>query len=183
MTTMTKLLTADEFLLLPADGPPKELVRGELVPMNVPTPRHGQICVNIAWLQKQHAKEHQLGHVVSNDSGVLTERDPDTVRGADVAFYRYTRVPPGPLPQGYLPVPPDLVFEVRSLTDRWSAVHAKVAEYLQAGVAVVCVVDEPSQSVHVFDAARSPRILGEDEEFALPELLGDFRVAVRRFFE
>ena len=34
--------------------------------------------------------EHDLGHVLSNDSGVITERDPDTVRGADISFYSYT---------------------------------------------------------------------------------------------
>ena len=65
---------------------------------------------------RQFCDEHNLGHVVSNDSGVVTERDPDTVRGADVAFYSYGRVPPGPFPRGYLAVAPELVFEVRSPT-------------------------------------------------------------------
>jgi hypothetical protein len=46
----------------------------------------------------------RLGHVLSNDSGVVTERDPDTVRDADVCYYPYTKVPPGPLGNDYLDV-------------------------------------------------------------------------------
>ena len=67
--------------------------------MNVPFPRHGQICTKIIRLLGNHVEEQKLGHVVANDSGVVTERGPDTVRGADVAYYSYRRVPPGPFPQ------------------------------------------------------------------------------------
>src|SRR5581483_3813003 len=97
--------------------------------------------------------------VLSNDSGVLTKRGPDTVRGADVAFYSYGRVPPGPLPRTYLAVVPELVFEVRSPTDRWRAIVTKVGEYLTAGVAVVCVLDEATEAVHVYTDDQPVRIL------------------------
>src|SRR5262249_42245908 len=42
------LLTAQEYLQLPDRGVPTELVRGKVVEMNVPTPRHGQICGKVA---------------------------------------------------------------------------------------------------------------------------------------
>jgi Uma2 family endonuclease len=105
------------------------------------------------------------------------------VRGADVAFYSYARVPRGPLPQGYLAVAPELVFEVRSPTGRWRDIHAKVAEYLEADVLMVCVVDEQSQTAQLYHADLPPRILTLDEELTLPEVLGDFRVPVRLLFE
>src|SRR5262249_32085326 len=124
-----------------------------------------------------------LGHVVSNDAGVVTAREPDTVRGADVAFYSYGRVPKGPLPRGYLPVAPDLVFEARSPFDRWPEILTKVAEYLRAGTLTVCVVDETPQSIHVFHADEPARVLGVNDELTLPQLLGDFRVSVARFFD
>ena len=66
-----------------------------------------------------YAEEHDLGRVMSNDSGIITERDPDTVRGADVAYYSYARLPKGPLPAGYGPEVPELVIEVRSSGDSW----------------------------------------------------------------
>ena len=183
MATATALLTAQEYLLLSDIGQPTELVRGKVVTMNVPTPRHGEICATISRLVGNFVAEAGLGRVVSNDSGVLTEHDPDTVRGADVAFYSYARVPRGPLPRGYLPVPPELVFEVRSPTDRWSEVHIKVGEYLNAGVAVVCVLDQQTRTAHLFEADQPPRALPEDEPLTFPGILGDFRAPVRQFFE
>jgi Uma2 family endonuclease len=182
-TIATRLLTAEDYLKLPNDGRSTELVRGEVVEMNLPTPRHGEICFKTAYLLGRYLEDHPLGRVVSNDAGVLTERDPDTVRGADVAFYSYAKIPPGPLPQGYLAVVPDLVMEVRSTTDRWAQIHAKIGEYLDAGVRVVCVLDEQTHTAHVFDAEESPRVLAPDEDLTLPQVLEDYRVPVRRFFE
>ncbi len=182
-TVATPLLTAEEYLLLPDDGQPTELVRGRVVPMNLPTPRHGEICGQTAYLLRRFLEDNPLGRVVTNDSGVVTERDPDTVRGGDVAYYSYQRVARGPLPLGYLAVSPELVFEVRSPSDRWPHIHSKVAEYLEAGVTVVCVLDQQTQRVHVYHAEQEPHILTADEEFTLPDILGAFRVPVRRFFE
>jgi hypothetical protein len=62
-------------------------------------------------------------------------------------------------------------------------VLAKVAEYLEAGVLVVVVLDPEPRMAHLYYADRPVRTLGPDEELTLPEILGDFRVAVRRFFE
>jgi Uma2 family endonuclease len=120
---------------------------------------------------------------LTNDSGVITEHDLDTVRGPDVAFYSFTRVPPGPFPRGrYLDVVPELVVEVRSPGDRWRDIHTKVGEYIGAGVSVVCVADDPTERVHVFDDDGN-RILAGDDELTFPNILAGFRVAVRRFFE
>jgi Uma2 family endonuclease len=179
-----KLMTAAEFAELPDDDRPRELVRGEVVYMNMPFPRHGQICARMSYLLQRHMEDHTLGHVVTNDSGVITERDPDTVRGADVAYYSYTRVPPGPFPRrAYLPVVPEIVFEVRSPGDRWREIEAKVHEYLQAGVTWVCVVDDPTERAYVFHTDDVPQFLTRDQDLTFPDILPDFRVAVRRFFE
>jgi Uma2 family endonuclease len=129
-----------------------------------------------------YVRERGLGRVVGNDSGILTERNPDTVRGADMAFYSYARVPPGPLPQGYLDVLPELVFEVRSPTDRWPRVLRKVSEYLDAGVTAVCVLDQVSETVQVYRVDEATRTLHGDDELKLPDILRDFAVAVQRFF-
>ena len=101
-TTAPTLLTAAEFARRPDPGHPEELVRGRIVPMPPPTRRHGQICSQVRSIfSGNFFEDHDLGHVVSNDAGVITERGPDTVRGADVAFYSYNRVPKGPLPADY----------------------------------------------------------------------------------
>lgn len=182
-TVEAALITAQEYARMPDNGERTELIRGRIIAMNTPAPRHGQICAKIVRLVGDYADKHDLGHVVSNDSGVVTEQDPDTVRGGDVAFYSYKKVPKGPLPEGYLPVVPDLIFEVRSPDDRWSKILTKVAEYLNAGVAVVCVLDPATQAIHVYDADQPEQIFEAGDDLVLPKVLGDFRVQVRRFFE
>ena len=89
ITTVERLLTASEYARLQDNGALTELVRGRIVTLNMPAPRHGQICAIIARIIGNHADQQKLGHVVVNDSGVVTEHDPDTVRGADLAFYSF----------------------------------------------------------------------------------------------
>ena len=176
-----RIYTAEEYGSLPEGDYPTELVRGRMVRLRVPAPRYGQICSEIALLVGIYASRRGLGHVLAR-SAVITERAPDTVRGADVTFYSYSRVSPGRLPQGYLSVLPELVFEVRSPTDRWARVLRKVAEYLEAGVTAVCVLDQVSETVHVHRADEASRTLHGDDELKLPDILGDFAVPVQRFF-
>jgi Uma2 family endonuclease len=182
MATVTELLTAAEFGRRPDPGYPEELVQGRIVTMPPPTPRHGQICGETYFLFRTHVGQHDLGHVLCNDSGVITERDPDTVRGADVCFYSYAKVPKGEIPNGYLDVVPDLVTEVLSEDDRWTDVWEKIHEYLAAGVRVVVVLDPKSKSAHIFRPNQPPQKLGPEDELTIPDLLGDFRVEVGRFF-
>ena len=44
--TTPALLTAEQFAERPDPGYPEELVRGRIVPMPMPKPRHGEICSN-----------------------------------------------------------------------------------------------------------------------------------------
>lgn len=177
------LLTAEEFARRPDPGHREELIRGRTVPMTMPKPRHGYLCNRAGRLFGNFCEEHHLGWVFNNDTGVITERDPDTVRGADVAFYSYARLPEGDLPDRYPDEAPELVVEVLSPSDRWPQVLAKVAEYLKAGVVVVVVLDDARQMAHYFGADGTSRMLGAEEELTLPGVLEGFRAEVRRFFE
>lgn len=180
----TRLLTAEEYGVLPDLGYPSELVRGKIVRMNIPKPLHGLVCANIAAVLWNFAKKHQLGWVFTNDSGVITERDPDSVRGPDVAFCSYKRLPKRSRPKrDYLNVAPELAFEVRSPDDRWSKLQAKVAEYLDAGVLVVCVVEPKDEFVMVYTADAAPLRFAGDDLLKLPSVLPGFSVRVREFFE
>ncbi|MGL4553010.1 MAG: Uma2 family endonuclease [Gemmataceae bacterium] len=178
-----RLLTAEEYAALPDHGVPTELVRGRVVEMNVPYPRHGQICARFDRIIGSYVDLHELGHLLINDAGVRTERGPDTVRGPDLSYYSFTRVPKGRLAWRYLDVVPELVFEVRSTFDRWPRIHAKIAEYLEAGIAAVVIADDQTEMVLVYQPDEIVLKLEGDDELHLPAILGDFRVAVRRFFD
>jgi Uma2 family endonuclease len=177
-------MTADQYGRLPDLGYPTELVRGQIKVMNQPYPEHGEICVTVGSILREFVRKRKLGRVVGNDSGVITERKPDTVRGPDVAYYSFQRVLPGRLrKRRYLDVVPELAVEVKSEFDRWSEINEKIAEYLKAGVLVVCVVDPDTDAVQVHYPDKPMRVVQRDEELLLPEVLPDFRVTVRELFE
>jgi hypothetical protein len=50
-------------------------------------------------------------------------------------------------------------------------------------VTVVCILDQMSERVLVCRAEEGPLTLQRDDELHLPDILGDFRVPVRRSFE
>ncbi len=176
------LMTAAEFIQRHG-GERVELVKGCVKELPMPSPKHGKICATITRLLGNHAAESGSGHTMSNNSFVLTRSDPDTVRGADVCFYSYERLPKGEVPEGILPVVPDLVVEVRSSTDRWGEIFVKVGEYLQAGVRVVIVLDPVTTTASVFREDGMQETLQKSEDLTVPEVLPGFSVSVSRLFE
>lgn len=151
--------------------------------MTPPKPRHGKVCVRIAMLLQLHADAQRCGHVFGNDSGVVTERDPDTLRGADVAYYSYGRLPEDANLDEFPTVTPELVVEVKSPSDRWSAIATKVSEYLTAGVTVVCVVDPQQRVVFLHYPDATPEKLLVDDILEFPAVLPGFRVPVTDVFK
>ena len=127
------LLTAEQFAAMPDDGRVTELVKGVVIALPRHNFQHGKTCNNVARELGNHVVPRDLGHIITNDAGVITERDPDSVRGPDVAFFSYEFFARDAAPDPYPEVAPDLVFEVRSPGDRTGAVMAKVAEYLDSG--------------------------------------------------
>lgn len=175
------MLTAQEYFSLPDLCSPSELVRGEVVRLQLPGFLHGKVCAKVGQVVYECADNRGLGRVV-NRSGVITERGPDTVRGPDVSFYSYARIPKGTEPVGYASAPPELVFEVRSPNDRWPDLVAKAGEYLKAGVEMVCVVDPENETVVIYDAHHPGRTFTADEELTFPAWLGGLRLPVRELF-
>jgi Uma2 family endonuclease len=186
MTTAIQpaLLSAEEFARLPEDGVPRELVRGRIVEGPMPNRRHGYICLNIGWILMTFVKENDLGRVMSNDSFVVTQHDPDTLRGADICFISFKRLPRGPLTDELYVEAPELVFEVRSPSDRWSKLVHKAEEYIEAGVLCVCVVDPKHENLTIFrPAEQDPTVLTIDDQLTLPDILPGFSIPVRKLFE
>jgi len=184
MATVTeKLLTIEEYAEMPDRGYPTELVEGRVVELSPPKPIHGWICNRINYLLTHLLMRNNLGQAFCNDTGVITKRGPDSLRGADCSYYSYERIPKATSKNEYFNVAPELVFEVLSQRDRWSKVLIKVGEYLGVGVRVVCVVDPRTSAAHLYRPDEPPQVLGADDLWSVPDVLPGFSVPVRQFFE
>ena len=180
---IARLITAEEFGRMPDDGTIQELVRGRIVQMPPPCSFHGIVCFNFAFALAEFVLPRELGRVLSNDSGVVTERDPDTVRGADVCYYRAERLPADLPRDRYLEIVPDLVAEIRSPSDRWQNVLNKVSEYLTAGIQIVVILDPTADTAYVYRDDGAPETFGPNDTLTIPDLLPGFSVPVARFFK
>jgi Uma2 family endonuclease len=134
-------------------------------------------CLGI--LPTHHATQTG-GWVTSNDTGVILERAPDTVRGPDVAFWSITRQPT--IPEGYFEIPPDLAVEVLSPDDRRKDVRAKIKEYLFYGVKLVWLVDPETRIVTVYRESPRGVELDEDDLLDCGEILPGFTCKVSDLF-
>ena len=72
-------LTAEEYGQMPDDGPPTELVLGRRVELPPPNRRHGQICMNVAFLLGSFVRELELGHVVTSGKPAQVIKHPEVV--------------------------------------------------------------------------------------------------------
>lgn len=180
MATATALLTAEQFAKKDF-GPWAELVRGEVVQMPRPEQQHGLVCVNIVYPLETWSRRDERGYVIANDAGVVTERNPDTVRGPDVMFIPMDRCPKQRLPRG-IDIVPSLAVEVMSPSDRWKQLLKKVGEYLERGVSEVWIVDPKKRQVHIYRPDDEPTVLTEDVTIRSEAVLPGFECEVREFF-
>jgi Uma2 family endonuclease len=158
-----------------------ELVRGEVIELPPPMKPHGVVASNIGRILGNFTVERDFGYVTGNDTGVILERDPDTVRGPDVAVYEdahdYAELHPK-----YGEVPPRLAVEVLSPSDRADRTQHKIMDYLQTGVEMVWVADPENRTVTVYRPDRGPRYLQASEEITGEDILPGFRCQVADFF-
>ncbi len=183
MSTITAHLTAEEFAQRYMDVPLCELVRGEVVELMPGGYEHSQITGQAFFLLQIWAKQSRLGRAVTCEMGLITGRGPDSVRGADVAYFSFKRLPPGREPPGFSEIPADLVVEVVGKGQAWPTMVAEVGEYLRMGVDRVWVIVPASRRIHLYGSDAEPTILRGDELVRDEDILPGFSCRVSDFFE
>ena len=180
--TDTKLLTAGELLQLYSRGVRGELIRGVLHETMPTGQQHGEIVANLVVEMGVFLKSRRLGRLTASDAGVWLERDPDTVREPDVAFFSVEKVPPGMEVPGYSETVPDLVAEIVSPRDSRRAVRDKAWMWLSHGVRLVWVVRPKTRTVDVYRPGRPVSTLVEDAFLDGADVLPGFSCPVSAVF-
>lgn len=180
----TKPITADEFIVLPdpRDGSKLELVKGEVVAMPPTGFEHGEIQLAIGSLIKVFLKSNPIGRVAV-ESGVITGHAEDTVRGPDVIYYSFNKLPRDRRLVKYHELPPDLCVEVLSPSNMKKELRDKIIEYFTVGVRMVWVVDPEDHSVTVLTSPDQGRALYEPSELDGGDVLPGFKCQVSELFQ
>jgi Uma2 family endonuclease len=183
MTTTQLNMTADDLWRKPDDGLRHELVRGELTTMAPAGGQHGRIAMAVGSTLMAHVRAKKLGAVLAGGTGFVIARDPDTVRAPDVAFISKEHVPAGGLPDGFIPFAPDIAVEVLSPSDAQLDVEEKIEQWLQAGTALVWVINPRGRKVTVHRTGHDPRVLRESDLLSGEDVCPGFSVKVSELFE
>jgi Uma2 family endonuclease len=177
-----RLMTAEEFAELPnpPDGSQQELVKGMIVSEPLPDFIHGVCCACVGGCLAGFVHGARRG-VVTNKCGVILARNPDTVRGPDVAFWSRDRLPELPR-RGYPNVAPDLVVEILSPSDVFTKVQKKVQDYLNAGARLIWILVPEDRSIAVFRAGKPSSVLTNGETLSGEDVLAGFSCPIAELF-
>jgi Uma2 family endonuclease len=177
------LMTFEEAAQLDPDEHPGELDAGRWVPVTKNTWRHGRIVSNVVVALKLYAKAHPGWSVSAGDPGTKLARDPDVLRGPDVAIVRQEREPTGKGAAGWLEGAPDVAVEVLGDAQTPSEIARKALEYLAAGARQVWVLDPDAEQVMLYTPPDHVRVVAKDGELDGADALPGFRCRVSELFE
>ena len=181
-TTKSKLLTADDLLRLSSQGVRGELVRGVLHETMAAGVNHGRVVVKLVLLLGAFIMPRRLGTLLASDTGVLLERDPDTVREPDIAYISSERLPIGEDVPGYSEIVPDLVIEVVSPSNSLREVGDKALMWLEHGVRLAWIVHPVARTVDVYHPDGKILTLTENDTLDGGNVLPGFTCQVSDVF-
>jgi len=187
MSTTTRLITADELLVMPpydenGNQCRFELIRGELKVMSLTKPLHGVICARLAAALINFVEANDLGMAFGAETGFIVERDPDSVLGADAAFVSHERLATVENLEKYFPFAPDLAVEVLSPSNTVREINEKIAMYFAAGSKAVWVFDPKKRTAAIYASLSDVRLLGEDDTLDGGEVLPGFTLDLAKLF-
>ncbi len=176
-----RLVTAEELMRHPEWGP-CELIRGKVVPVCRPNAQHGFLMSEVGGEIRNFVRPRHLGRVITGDSGVFLEHDPDTVRGPDVYFISAARMPLNGIPPTFQEVAPDLCVEIVSPNDKMWKLKEKVAEFLKFGVKLVWVLHPKTRNARVYRADKSIELISSSGVLSGEDVLPGFTLSLKELF-
>ena len=166
-------MTAEELLVTNVPNKRTELVRGRLIVHEPPGGRHGYVAANLAFRLNQHIDLTGAGAVFVGDVGFTLHRDPDTVRGPDVAFVRKTDCP-NPFPTPISSSRPTWWSRCCRTTSAREKCWPKFGDWLDAGARLVWVIDPERRLARVYRADGAEQHLDETHQLLGEDVLPGF---------
>jgi Uma2 family endonuclease len=182
----TTPMTTEQLLALPDDGVERWLIRGQLreKPMTYRNRWHSVAMARIArfldvWKDQQ---PEPRGSVLVGEAGVRLRRDPDTTVGIDVVYISAEVAAHQSDDTTIIDGIPVLAVEILSPSNTVEEIDEKIAEYLEAGVPLVWIVDTRYRTVRIYRPDQEPELVNARQELSGEPHLPGFRVPVVSLF-
>jgi len=182
LTAQPILYTAENLWKQTDDGYRYELVKGIIRRMPSTGFEHGIRTAEIGSLLNVHVKKHKLGYVCGAETGFKISQNPDTVRAPDAAFVSKAAIDEKGIPKGFWEGAPDLAVEVISPSDTYTEVEEKVDEWLNAGCALVWIINPRRETVEVYRAPEDIVVLSGEDILDGGNVIEGFQCQVKDIF-
>jgi Uma2 family endonuclease len=174
-------LTHDQFRELCRENRDVRLeltAKGELIVMPPTGWESGNKNIEIAAQLQNWSKRDKTGMAFDSSTGFILPSG--AVRSPDASWVSLERLTAlNSNPEGFLPLAPDFVIELRSASDRLKPLQDKMQEYIDNGVRLGWLINPQDQAVKIYRMGRKIEELrsltslsGED---VLPDFVLDFK--------
>ena len=172
--------TVEDLLRVNSQGGMCELVDGALVEKAMGW-RESLIAIALGRIISEFVLARNLGLVSGPDGFMRILRT--QVRGPDVAFVSWDRLPGGKVPEERVPeLVPDLAVEVLSEGNTYAEMARKRREYFHAGVRQVWMIDIEERTVAVYSDITKHELFGETQSLSGGEILPGLEISLTALF-
>ena len=157
-----------------------ELIDGTLVEKSTGWQESLIAGILLHWLHS-YLDANRIG--VATGAGGMTRLFGDTVRGPDVAFVGWNRLPDGRMPTDSIPdLVPNFVIEVLNGSNTYAEMSRKRREYFYAGVELLWMVEHRLRTVTVFRTAQDATVYKGEAIIGGGQILPEWRVDLNELF-
>lgn len=172
-------LTEDTFKSLCAANPEAKLectATGELVIMSPTGGETGRRNLNIS--MQLGLWNEQTGLGVAFDSSTMFQLPNGAFRSPDAAWVELSRweALTSDEREGFCPLCPDFVVELRSPSDTLKTLREKMGEYIDNGARLGWLVDPETKQVEIYSPSTSPKILDSPQAVFDDSVLPNFQL-------
>jgi len=168
------MLTVTDLERLQAQFPDyrMELVDGEVRIMSPSGYESDEVAARFTIKLGSWVDDRRLGRVTGSSAGFTLAN----TRAPDVSFIRAERLPLAP--KGFAMIPPDLIVEVKSPTDRLLDLRDKIDEFLRQGTTVGLLADPETRTIELRRLGQEPLLLNDGDQLTVDDVVPGWSVAV-----
>jgi Uma2 family endonuclease len=126
-------------------------------------------------------RQAQLGVVFDSSTGFILPNG--AIRSPDAAWVATERLTAlNPNPEGFLPLAPDFVIELRSASDRLKSLQDKMQEYIDNGVRLGLLLNPQDRVVEIYRLGKGIEVLHSPSEVSGEDVLPGFVLMLEGIF-
>ncbi len=171
-------VTSEQFDRLCFDNPDLRLeltAKGELIIMAPTFGESGEKNVGLVYQIADWNYKTELGKTFDSSTGYDFTAIGGGKMSPDVSWIEKSRIDGVSLKQ-FIPVVPDFVVELRSITDRLSALQSKLLEYQRLGVKLGLLINPQDKQIEVYQLGKDLEVIQDPQSFSCELILPGFKL-------